>query len=285
MKKTEKQRILAKVESFPGMPGAAATLMSVLRTPEPSISKIEEILRHDPGLTANVLRLANSAYFGLCQKVGSVKQAIILLGLKKLFQLVLASTVGSIMGKPVAGYDLPPGELWRHAIGVSVAAELLAESLNFQETEMVFTAALLHDMGKLVMGNFVKEDLREIENLAAKGISFEVAEAFVTGTDHAEIGARILKRWSLPDELVSAVRWHHDPDSAKKTDNGLLTDIVHVADVLCLMIGLGVGYEGLHYTPSTNVSKRLGLKPFQLESIASRTLKWVSELTDALSAN
>ena len=285
MKETEKKRILAKVESFPGMPGTAATLLSVMRTSEPQLSQIEGLLRHDPGLTANVLRLANSAYFGLSQKVASVKQAVMLLGLKKLFQMVLASTVSSIMGKPVVGYDMSPGELWKHAVGVSVAAELLAESLNMQDREMVFTAALLHDMGKLVMGDFVKEDLSEIEKLANNGMSFEVAEAFVTGTDHAEIGAHILKRWSLPDELIGAVRWHHDPDSAKKTESSLLADIVHVADMLCLMMGIGVGYEGLHYTPSATVTKRLGLKPFQLEGIASRTLQWVSELTDALSSN
>ncbi|MGD1970549.1 MAG: HDOD domain-containing protein [Desulfobacterales bacterium] len=283
MKKNQKRQILAEVEFFPGMSGAAATLLSMLRDPDPSISKIEKVLRRDPGLTANVLKLANSAYFGPSHKVGSVKQAVILLGLKRLFQLVMAASVKSVMEKPVSGYDMPAGELWRHAVGVSVAAELLVKALNIQDSEMALTAALLHDLGKLVMGDFVQADLREIEKMAAKGISFEVAEAFVTGTDHAEVGARILKRWSLPPELVNAVRWHHDPDSAKDSAGGLFADIVHVADVLCLMLGIGVGFEGMHYATSSTVTKRLGLKPFQLEDIASQTLNSVSEMTDVLS--
>ena len=100
------------------------------------------------------------------------------------------------------------------------------------------------------------------------------------GTDHAEIGALMLETWSFPPKLVSAVRWHHDPDSAPETNS--MTDIVHVANVLCLMIGIGIGVEGLHYEPSVLATKRLGIKHTQLELIASQTLEWAKELADAV---
>jgi len=278
VKQTKKLNILAKVKLFPSMPGAAGKLLKLLDNPDTTAAQIGQILRYDPGLTANLLKLTNSAYFGLPCKVGSVKQAIVLLGWKRLVQLVMASCVNAVMGKAVPGYDLPAGELWRHSIAVSVAAEDLAKELKISASEEIFTAALLHDVGKLVLGGFVKEDLEKIETEASRGISFEVAERIVLGTDHAEIGAQILKNWSFPPTLVNAVRRHHDPDSAGKTD--ILVDIVHVANILCLMIGIGVGREGLCYKPSPLATKRLGLKSTHLEMVASRTLQYVDELCD-----
>lgn len=278
MKQTKLLNILAKVKSFPSMPEAAAKLLKLLDNPDATAAQIEQILRYDAGLTANLLKLTNSVYFGLPCKVGSVTQAVVLLGWKKLIQLVMASCVNAVMGKPVPGYDLPAGELWRHSIAVSVAAEGLAKELKVSASEEIFTAALLHDVGKLVLGGFVKQDLEKIETEASRGISFEVAEHMVLGTDHTEVGAQILKNWSFPPALVNAVRWHHDPDSAGKTDT--LVDIVHVANILCLMMGIGVGREGLCYKPSPLATKRLGLRTNDLEMVASRTLQYVDDLCD-----
>lgn len=280
MKNTGKLDIMAEVKSFPSMPGAAIKLLNLLDNPDTDASEIEKILRYDPGLTANVLKLTNSAYFGFPSKVGSIKHAVVLLGLRRIVQLVIASCVNAVMGKAVPGYDLSSGELWRHSIAVSVAAEGLIKELNLPASDEIFTAALLHDVGKLILGSFLKDDLEQIERVASRGIPFEAAEQEVLGTDHAEIGAEILKNWSLPSEIVSAVRWHHTPDSAPETNT--LIDVVHVANVLCLMIGVGVGREGLHYEPSPSATKRLGLKTSHLEVVASKTLQWISELTDEL---
>ena len=282
MKQTKLLNILAKAKSFPSMPEAAAKLLKLLDNPDATAAQIEQILRYDAGLTANLLKLTNSVYFGLPCKVGSVTQAVVLLGWKKLIQLVMASCVNAVMGKPVPGYDLPAGELWRHSIAVSVAAEGLAKELKVSASEEIFTAALLHDVGKLVLGGFVKGDLEKIETEASRGISFEVAEHMVLGTDHTEVGAQILKNWSFPPALVNAVRWHHDPDSAGKTDT--LVDIVHVANILCLMIGIGVGREGLCYKPSPLATKRLGLRTNDLEIVASRTLQYVDDLCNVFEA-
>ncbi|MEA3435314.1 MAG: HDOD domain-containing protein [Thermodesulfobacteriota bacterium] len=279
----EESNIIAKVEAFPSLPGATTKLVSLIDDPNAAVAEIEEILRMDPGLTANVLKLSNSAYFGFPSKIGSVHKAIILLGAKRLMQLVMTSCVNSVMNKPIPGYDLPPGEMWRHSIAVSVAAEGLIEELNVPEADEIFTAALLHDVGKLVLGEFVKDDIAKIEKTVSKDVSFEVAEQAVLGIDHAEIGAKILEGWGLPEEILSAVRWHHDPDAADETS--MLIDIVHVANVLCLMIGIGVGREGLQYRPSPVVTKRLGIKPAHIEKVASHTLDWVSDLTDVYETN
>lgn len=283
MKNIKIESIMAKVKSFPGMPGTAAKMLALLNNPDISIPQIEEILRYDPGLTANVLRLTNSAYFGFASKIGSVRHAVVLLGAKRMIQLVLTSCVHAVMKKSVEGYDLPAGELWRHSITVSVAAEALVKELRIAEADFVFTAALLHDVGKLALSDFVKGDLQKIEETASDGIPFEVAEQFVLGIDHAEVGALILENWSFPPEIVRAVKWHHAPDAAEETES--LIDIVHVANVLSLMIGSSAGREGLRYQPSAAATRRLGLKPFQLEQVASQTWQWVSELSDVFGSN
>ena len=205
------------------------------------------------------------------------------MGLKRLIQMVIASCVGALMDKPVTGYDLPPGELWRHSLAVTVAAEGLVKELNIEAAEEIFTAALLHDIGKLILGDFVRDDFKKIESILSQGISFETAENMILGVNHADIGAEILRKWSLPAELVSAVRWHHNPESAKQPDSML--DVVHVANVLCRMIGVGAGRDGLQYQPSELAVERLGLTSHQLEKVASQTIQWVQELSDVMATD
>ena len=274
----EAKKIVSAIKTFPGMPGTAVKLLALINDPAMRVSQIERILRHDPGLTANVLRLANSAYFGIPSKVGSIRQAVILLGLKRLIQMVIAACVSAIMDKPVPGYDLSPGELWRHSIAVSVAAEGLVKELQIEAAEEIFTAALLHDVGKLVLGQFVKDDFNNIKTAVSQGISFEMAETIVLGLNHADVGAQILTDWALPVEIVNAIQYHHAPQSAEHASSML--DIVHVANFISMMIGIGIGRDGLQHQPSVEVTERLRLEASHLERVASQTMHWVNELTE-----
>jgi putative nucleotidyltransferase with HDIG domain len=275
--------IASQLKFFPSAPGAAVKLLALIDNPEINLSRIEKILRQDAGLTANFLKLANSAYFGIPAKVGSVRQAIVLLGLKRLIQMVIASCVSAIMEKPVPGYDFFEGELWRHSIAVTVAAEGLAKELNVETAEEISTAALLHDVGKFVLSYGVIDDYQKVESALSSGRAYDVAENRVTGTNHAFIGGLILDHWSLPADIVNAVRWHHDPDSAEQSD--LMLDIVHVANVLCVMIGIGVGRSGLQHQPSAAVIERLGLSPGHLEKVANQTLQWVDGISQEFGNN
>jgi len=276
------KQIMAQVKSFPGMPATAAKLITMLKNSESTADQIEEVLRYDAGLTANILKLTNSAYFGIPSKVSSVRQAILMLGWKRVIQLVMTMCMSTVMKKPVPGYDLPQGALWQHSVAVSVAAEAVVKALKIPEAEEVFTAALLHDIGKLVLGGFVKNDLDQIKSMVSKGIAFEVAEYMVIGTDHAEIGARILEKWAFPEGLVNAVNWHHDPETCE--NHCTLSDIVHIANTVGLRIGFGREIEGLRIEPSAAVTDRLGLEPVDLEVLAEQTLEGVNKLSDGVLA-
>ena len=271
-------RIMLEIEAFPGMPATAAKLLPMLDNSDSTASEIESILKYDPGLTANILKLTNSAYFGIPTRVSSVKQAIVLLGWKRLMQVVMTICMSPLMKKTIPGYDLRSGELWRHSIAVSVAAEILVKALNIPDADEVFTAALLHDVGKLILGGFVKKDLEQIETMVTKGITFDVAESMVLGTNHAEIGGHILNKWSFPAELVNAVQWHHDPESCE--ESCALSDIVHVANTLGLMTGFGNGQEGNSIEPFGPVADRLGLRFDDLETMARHTSAGLKKMSN-----
>jgi putative nucleotidyltransferase with HDIG domain len=278
----KRETILKAMESFPSVSPAAGEVLSLLNNPETNVSAIESAVKYDPGLTANILKMTNSAFFGFPGSIASITQAITRLGWKRMYQIVVASSVNAMMDRHVPGYDLDRGELWRHSVAASVASEILIRQRNLNASDETFTAALLHDIGKLLLGEFVSEDLSLIDVAAAKGISFVEAEREVLGTDHAEVGAWVLEHWSLPQNLVRAVRYHHEPGLLEEPD--MTTDVVHVADVLCLMMGMGVGHEGLQYELSTEVTERLNLHASHLEAVGVETVGAVDDLSKVLSS-
>jgi putative nucleotidyltransferase with HDIG domain len=279
--------IMTKVSSFPSMPKAVAKLRDLFKKGDVPIKEIEKILRQDPGLSANVLRLANSARFGVSSKVRSLNQAVMLLGLKRFEQIAIGACMNKIMDKAVEGYNLSPGELWLHSIAVSTTAEAMAKFLKISNASDVFTPALLHDMGKLILGKFVKNDSAQIQSLVANGESLASAEYMVLGTDHAEIGSLILKRWSFPADIVDAVRWHHDPDYLSETrrrlkEPSVQSDIVYLSNLIFESQGDGDSGDEQFLVPSPEVLKRLGIKLEEYRAIAKKADSWKKKLSDTL---
>jgi putative nucleotidyltransferase with HDIG domain len=273
-------KILQKVSAFPSMPKAAIKLRALLSEKDVSIDEIERILRHDPGLAANVLRLANSAFFGLPAKVTTLKHAVMLVGVKRFSQIAVGACMNKTMDTAVEGYGLSPGELWLHSIAVSTTAEALAKNRKLDETKDFFTPALLHDLGKLVLGKFVKAEQPKIDSLVVKGVPFFIAEKEVLKTDHAEIGALILSKWSFPDDLVNAVRWHHYPEGLENSN--LHPEIVYLANLLCHSNGDSESDEELFNMPYSSVLDRLRIKSEQYEVFAEKARDWMKKLSDTL---
>lgn len=273
-------QILQKVSAFPSMPKAVIKLRALLSEKDVSIDEIERILRHDPGLAANVLRLANSAFFGLPAKVTTLKHAVMLVGVKRFSQIAVGACMNKTMDAAVEGYGLSRGELWLHSIAVSTTAEALAKNRKLDETKDFFTPALLHDLGKLVLGKFVKTEQPKIDSLVAKGVPFFIAEKEVLKTDHAEIGALILSKWSFPEDLVNAVRWHHYPEGLENSN--LQPEIVYIANLLCHSNGDSESDEEQLNMPYSSVLERLRIESEQYEVFAEKAHNWMKKLSDTL---
>ncbi|MEW6439863.1 MAG: HDOD domain-containing protein [bacterium] len=272
-----REEILAKARSVQFLPPAALQVVRLFRDSDVSIRELTRAIEFDPGLTSDVLRLANSAYFGCSYEVGSVRDAILRLGTKSVFRAVVAAAFSLAAKGAVRGYDLGPGQLWEHSMAVALAAGRLASGLGILPRDELFTAAILHDVGKIVLGTTVEVDGVEILEAAGRErVSFEVAEQRVLGIDHAEVGSVLLQSWNLPAEIVEVVRWHHQPAGSRSGSTHL--DVVHVADAVCILSGIATGVEGLQYRPCPQAAARLSLKNRLLEEVTSHLLADLGEV-------
>lgn len=269
--------ILAKARAIPGMPSAATQIIRLLRNPDASIASLARTAEYAPGLTSNILRLANSAYFGVPRSTKSVQEAFVRLGINRVLQVVVASAVAPVAQQSVRGYDLPAGALWQHLVAVAVGTAELASALRLKLPDHAFTAGLLHDIGKVVLGTFLEVEVTPIKEMAFdEGVSFEAAEERVLGVNHAEVGAAVLEGWNFPQAIVDVVRWHHEPDSCP--GDSLTVDLVHVSDAIALMSGIGAAQDGLNYKHSKAALARLHISPGVAETVACRMIDGLREL-------
>lgn len=266
-----RNRVIEAVESQPSMPAMYAKVLSALNNPDIDFCQIAEIIRFDPGITMNVLKAVNSVAFGTGNAIESLQQAAVRLGARRLVNIVMAQGIVSKMSVPIAGYGLEPQILLRHSISVALTAEAIAETLNAGNSDLLFTAGLLHDMGKVILGPFVEEHNARFETLLEEtDAPFDVLENEVLGITHAESGSLLMRRWGFPDLLVDVVRMHHDPPSAKKYEDQTL--MVHLADTLVYGMGVGDGIDGFRYRVHDHAAELLGLKTHHLEKIAGTVL-------------
>ena len=275
---SRKEEILDQIDDVPSLPTVVIELWEYLRDPEADFDMMARIIEYDPGLTANVLQLANSPYFRWQGAIASVKDAIMRLGSRRIFQMVLCMSAAPLVRKPIKGYVLEPSRFWQHSVACAIGAEKFAEQKNLPEVGEAFTAGLLHDIGMIVLGTFVEADDAEIRNLIQEDkLPFHVAEKVVLGIDHAEVAGELLTRWQLPESIAAAARFHHRPADTAATHEQIV-DLVHMADALCLEISSGLGDDSLHCQLHEESARRLGLTP----AVAKAALADVVEAFEAV---
>ena len=276
--------ILEKVDAMPALPASASEVLALIDDTDCGIGEIIEVIRADAALTAELLRLANSSYFAGPRKVGDLRGAGVLMGKSKLRQLVLACAVFPLARQPVQGYGLSGGALLEHSLAVAIGTEEAARMKDRDVASHAFTAGLLHDLGKIVLGTFIEIDAGPMLALSAeKGIPFDQAEREVLGIDHAEAGAALLDKWNFPEALVIAARWHHAPETLDPPD--FVTDCVHVCDMISIESGLGAGVDGLNYVPSASTLERLGMTSDAIERLACAMLTDLKRMKSDLDEN
>ncbi|MCD4715556.1 MAG: HDOD domain-containing protein [Desulfobacterales bacterium] len=254
MKKIEE--IIKEIEKLKPVSYIGDKIMDIVSNPDSSLSDLVGIVKYDQGMTANLLRICNSAYFGLANEIVSIKQAVAYLGIDKVASLIMMGNSADNLSEAQEGYDLTEGELWRYSVSSALLAQDLAEKRNLNNVSLVFTAALLKDIGKVILNTYVKDSFEAIsKEIQDNGLTFLDAEKKVIGIDHAELGARVAEQWNFSPAMVNIIRNHHHPDKAPADD--LTIPIVYVADCICMMMGKGVGSDGLAYTYYQDIVNRL----------------------------
>ena len=195
------------------LPTSATRLAALVCAGAPELGQVVEIVQFDEALTASLLRSANSSWSASRSEITTVRDAVIRLGASPVLALTLGMNVRRHLGDPLPQYGLSEGELWRHSVAASLAAELLAPRAAHRPPPEAATAALLHDVGKLVMARFLDPHLLdELHELEEHGRRRRIdAEATVLGIDHAELGGLIARSWALPESLVRGIREHGRP--------------------------------------------------------------------------
>jgi putative nucleotidyltransferase with HDIG domain len=276
-----KDQVIDKISSFPTLPTMASKLLNLLDDPHISGAQISQIIQYDPALTANLMKAANSAYWGHSRQVSSISEAFFRLGTKWIFQMSVSSLIYSNLRKPVTGYDLSAEDLWHHSIAVALMSDILCKHLNLKEIGLIFTSGLLHDMGKIILGEFVSDSFEEIRTIVdEEKISFEAAERKILGIDHAEVGGMIAESWQFPEAMVAGIRWHHNPDSAEEQSQ--IIDLIHMADAICLMQGIGIGKDNIHYHLNDSSVRRLKITNQILESATCQLASALEEVDNII---
>lgn len=270
------EQLVAAVNDLPALPHVVVKVMQLSEDPDSTAQDINNVLTQDQSMTARVLRLANSAFYGFPRRISTVTDAVVLLGFRTIRSIVLAASVSEILNQEVGGYALEPGELWRHSQSSAIAARMIAKRVKYPALDVAYTAALLHDIGKVILNNNMKEAYREVVGkIENTGIPFNEVETDVMGFNHAQVGAQVAEKWNLPPELVEAIMYHHEPEKA--TINKKLTAIVHVADAVSVTMGIGVGIDGMLYPVSSEAMQLLGIDEIAIESIISEMADVVSD--------
>ena len=262
------QSIIQNVEQLPSLPDVVSKIINMVNDPDVSFKHVADEIAKDQAITANILKLCNSAYFSKGKEISSIDRAIVILGLKEVKDIVVIATTKSVLNKVIVGYDLARGELWKHGVAVAMLAKKIATECNQKAiADIAFTGGIIHDVGKTVLALFVQSTLKEILNtVTEKSITFQEAEKVVMGFDHQQIGEQVAIKWKFPRVLQSIVRYHHEPMNAPD-DHKMIVSIVHIANTLCLMAGIGIGSDGLYHELNYDAIKLLSLKDSELEKL------------------
>jgi putative nucleotidyltransferase with HDIG domain len=263
--------ILEQIDLLAPIPAIASQIMTKSDDPDSSLAEIADLIANDPALTANLLKICNSAYFSLPRKVESVKDAVAWVGLDQIVELVLTNSVSANFNKGLEGYGLGEGELWRHAVTSAHIAKSLAQRYGASKNKhLIYTAALLKDIGKLILGRFVAFSFEKINILVhSQGYSFNDAEKNIIGMNHEELGAMVGQKWAFSEKLIYMIRHHHLTNESARQDPE--TTLIYLADIICMMMGICSGTDGLSYRFYGDVLKRINLSEKDLQGIIAET--------------
>ncbi|MBI2950882.1 HDOD domain-containing protein [bacterium] len=220
-----------KIDGLPVFPATHAEIMKLAKSENATSEALAEQIKMDPSMLATILKLVNSAYYGLRKKVDSLKVAVSLLGFEEIANLVMSAQVFQGLGgyKNKLGLDLKG--FWRHSVGAGFVARSVAKKLQ-TEAETAFLAGMLHDIGKVVLDRFFPDYYIQVMGLVKGGeMSIGQAEEEVLGLTHAEVGGQLAAEWKFSENLQNVIMYHHAPEVARRYQR--LVGLVHLSDGIC----------------------------------------------------
>jgi putative nucleotidyltransferase with HDIG domain len=260
-------QIMQTIQDVKPIPQVVLKVLRMLQDETSSLEDLAKEIRQDQIVSAKVIQLCNSPFFGLKMSMGSIDRALVMMGEKRFLQLVLSSAMADMFHEECQGYSLSKGGLYSHALGTAMACERIARYLSCRiSPDVAYTAGLLHDIGKVVLDQYVANAAplfyRRIFNEGQDLIAVEKAYFDIT---HSQIGMHLAERWSLPEILQEPIAHHHEPEKACKQTE--LTCLVYLADLIQSRFIMGQNLEGMDTNRLDASLSVLNLQPAQLPEL------------------
>jgi HD-like signal output (HDOD) protein len=268
--------LIRAVQDLSPLPASTVRLTQMIVDSRCGLNDVTELIAFDQALTMKLLRAANSAVSGSHEPVGNVGEAVARMGTAQVLTLAVASGTKSSLQAGIPGYGLAEGALWRHSVAAAVGAEVAPSHCRVEIPPESFTAALLHDVGKLVLGRFLTPEIRGqiLQAQSVDGLSLLEAEARVLSVHHAQLGGMIASHWNLPASVVKGITHHHAPAGGED----VICDLTYVANHIAKRIEAEL--DGRRYEPDidSEAMERLGMTEDGLEELWMAAIARYSEV-------
>jgi putative nucleotidyltransferase with HDIG domain len=222
---------LDRIREIPTLPSIVFELNKLLQNPDTSVAQISQTIEKDQATSLKILKLVNSAFYGLKSKVSEIRSAVIMLGFNAVRNAIVSVSVIEAFANKIKLPDFDITDFWKHSLAVAVTSKSIAYSSRVNSPDNCFVGGLLHDVGKVIMAQYFRDLFTSAWTTSKReAISFYEAEQKVLPTHHAAMGARLASRWQLPPGLVDAIQWHHD--SQFQAQGAEVALIIHLANVI-----------------------------------------------------
>lgn len=248
------------------LPEVTIQIIQVVQDPKSTAHDLHKIVRNDPALSSRVLRVVNSAFYGLPGQIGSIDRAIMLLGLNAVKNIAIAASLSKMFKTKPTCDDFTGKELWTHSVAVGATNKLITSEIGLALPDEAFLAGLIHDIGLVAIMQCKSETIPELVNQVKAGIPFCKAEEAVYGTTHQAIGAALAEKWKFPRSFQYVTGFHHNPEELTP-ENRLLAVVTHMSDYLCCKAGFGLIQDIEQKIPSNAMLEELDITPEQIEKV------------------
>ncbi len=221
------------------LPEITLKIVETVQNPKSSANDLHKIVRNDPALSAKILQVVNSAFYGLPGQIGSIDRAIIMLGLNAVKNIAIAASLSKMFKTKIACDDFSGKDLWTHSVAVGTTNKLITKAIGLTLPDEAFLVGLIHDIGQVAIMQTLPQKIPAIMDLRRTGIASWQAEQQVINTDHQGIGMALAAKWKFPRSFQYVTGYHHNP-SELAPENRLLTVITYVSDITCKQKGLGL---------------------------------------------
>jgi putative nucleotidyltransferase with HDIG domain len=266
-----KSRIIQSIKDLPPMPQAVIKIQHLILDLNSDTAQVAGIIESDQAIAAKVLKMANSAFYGMSGKISSIHQASLLLGYRTLGEIVTMAAAADILTGKMPGYGYDSQELWQHWLSVAFTAKMIAAMKHKDLLHEAHTAGLIHDVGKIILDRHVLENKDQISAYMAQGEkTFLDAEGYFFGFDHAEIASEICQTWKIPEKTSLAIKCHHQPSISNGDE---LSYILHVADNISTMGGIGYDDDDALYELEKGAMDFIKLTQEEVSDITLKVLE------------